>query len=35
MEKSTVYNVPKNEWYHIVVSLDATVMVVENSDTSK
>ncbi len=35
MEKCVVYNVPKNEWHHIVVSLDATVMVVENSDTSK
>ena len=35
MEKNTVYNVPKNEWHHIVVSEDATVMVVENSDTSK
>ncbi len=35
MEKNTVYNVPQNEWHHIVVSEDATVMVVENSDTSK
>ena len=29
-----VYNVPKAEWHHIVVSPDATVMVVENSSTS-
>ena len=35
MEYSTVYNVPACEWHHIVVSEDATVMVVENSDTSK
>lgn len=35
MQKGTVYNVPQNEWHHIVVSKDATVMVVEDSDTSK
>jgi len=35
MENSVVYNVPKGEWHHIVVSEDATVMVVEDSDTSK
>jgi len=35
METNAVYNVPKNEWHHIVVSEDATVLVVENSDTSK
>ncbi len=35
MENGVVYNVPKKEWHHIVVSEDATVMVVENSDTSK
>lgn len=35
MEKGFVYNVPKCEWHHIVVSPDALVLVVENSDTSK
>ena len=35
MEKSTVYNVKKGAWHHIVVSRDATVLVVENSSTSK
>lgn len=35
MENGIIYNVPSNEWHHIVVSPDATVMVVENSDTSK
>ncbi len=34
MEKSKVYNVKKGEWHHIVVSPDATVLIVENSDTS-
>lgn len=35
MEKCKVYNIPKGVWHHIVVSEDATVMVVENSNTSK
>lgn len=34
MEKCKVYNVKKGEWHHITVSTDATVLVVENSDTS-
>lgn len=34
MESGTLYNVPKGVWHHITVSEDATVMVVENSDTS-
>lgn len=34
MEKCTVYNVKKGLWHHIVVSEDATVMVVENSNTT-
>ncbi len=34
MEACKVYNVKKGEWHHIVVSPDATVLVVENSDTS-
>jgi len=33
MQKNIVYNIPKAEWHHIVVSKDATVMVVENSST--
>ena len=35
MEKCKVYNVKQGEWHHIVVSPDATVLVVENSNTSK
>ena len=35
MESNTIYNVKKGVWHHIVVSEDATVMVVENSSTSK
>ena len=35
MENGVIYNIPKGEWHHIVVSRDALVMVVENSDTSK
>ena len=35
MKRNTVYNIPKGEWHHITVSEDATVMVVENSNTSK
>ena len=35
MEQNVVYTIPKGEWHHIVVSRDATVLVVENSDTSK
>ncbi len=34
MEKSKVYNIEKGVWHHIVVSRDATVLVVENSNTS-
>ena len=33
METGTLYNVKKGAWHHIVVSSDATVMVVENSNT--
>ncbi|MBQ2819353.1 MAG: hypothetical protein IJF14_03085 [Clostridia bacterium] len=35
MEPAIVYDVDIGEWHHIVVSKDATVLVVENSDTSK
>lgn len=35
MEKNKVYNVHKNVWHHIVVSENATVLVVENSNTTK
>lgn len=35
MQKNVVYNVPKGVWHHIVVSRDATVMVVENADTGE
>ena len=33
MQMNTVYNIPKGEWHYITVSRDATVMVVENSNT--
>lgn len=35
MQKCTLYNIPKGVWHHITVSEDATVMVVENSNTCK
>ena len=35
MEKCVVYNIPKGVWHHIVLSRDATAMVVENDNTSK
>ena len=35
MEPMVVYNIPKGEWHHITVSRDATVLVVENANTSK
>ncbi len=33
MEAGVVYNIPKGEWHHIVVSEDAKVLIVENSNT--
>ena len=33
MERQKVYNVKKAVWHHIVVSKDANVLVVENSNT--
>lgn len=35
MKKCKVYNIHKNVWHHITVSRNATVLVVENSNTSK
>ena len=35
METCTLYNVKKGACHHIVVSPDATVLVVENSSTSR
>ncbi len=35
MQKNTVYNIPMNVWHHITVSEDATVLVVENRNTTK
>ena len=35
MKKQVLYNIPKGVWHHIVVSKDATVMVVENRNTTK
>lgn len=35
MKTETLYTVPACEWHHIVVSSDATVLVVENRETSR
>ena len=35
MKKGTLYTASKGEWHHIIVSKDAAVLVVENSNTSK
>ncbi len=35
MKKLQVYNVREKVWHHITVSKNATVMVVENQNTSK
>ncbi len=35
MEKNKVYNIHKAIWHNIVVSEDATVLIVENSNTAK
>ena len=35
MKQGSVYNVPTGVWHHIVVSTDATVLVVEDRSTSK
>lgn len=35
MKKQQVYNVHKEVWHHITVSKHATVLVVENQNTSK
>lgn len=35
MEQGALYTVSKGEWHHIVVSEDALVVVVENSDTTR
>ena len=34
METCKVYTIGRGVWHHITVSEDATVMVVENADTS-
>ena len=35
MKPLTVYNIPAGVWHHIVVSEDASVLVIENRNTSK
>ncbi len=35
MQKNHVYSIPRNVWHHITVSVDATVLVVENRNTRK
>ena len=34
MEPAKIYTMEQGEWHHILVSQDAKVLVVENSDTS-
>lgn len=34
MEQGLIYNIPKGVWHAIVMSKDATLLIVENSDTS-
>ncbi len=34
MKKNTVYNIHKGVWHHVVVSDDATVLIVENTGTN-
>ena len=34
MERNKIYNIPKGVWHHIIVTPDAYVLIVENSDTS-
>lgn len=35
MERGVVYNFPKGAWHQILCSHDATVIIVENEDTSE
>ena len=35
LEKEKLYNVKKGTWHHLKVSLDALIVVIENSNTSK
>ncbi len=35
MEKNKVYNIKRGVWHHTTMSRDATVLVIENSNTSK
>ncbi len=35
LQPKTVYNVKKNVWHHIILSEDASVLIVENADTAK
>lgn len=34
METGTVYNIKKNVWHHIVMTEDASVLIVENADVT-
>lgn len=35
MESGKIYNIRKNVWHHIVMTPDASVLLVENADTSE
>lgn len=34
MNQNTVYNVKKNVWHHVFLSKDASILIVENSNTN-
>ena len=34
MKRNVIYDVLPGEWHHIIVSPDATVLIIENADTS-
>ena len=33
MEKNTVYNIAQNCWHHVIMTGDASILIVENADT--
>ena len=33
MEPGTIYNIRRNIWHHVILSRDASVLIVENADT--
>ena len=35
MEQGAVYNIRQNIWHHVILSRDASVLIVENADTGE